>query len=163
MEYNKKVMSYFLKPKNVGKIANADGIGQVGNINCGDIMKIYIKIGKKKIKNKDKSKKEQEFIKEIKFETLGCPAAISTSSVVTELAKGKLLEEAIKITNKDVLKKLGELPPIKYHCSLLAEEALGEAIYDYLKKNKKLVPKKLENKHKRTIMTEKAFHNRFKR
>jgi len=155
MEYNKKVMAYFLKPKNVGEIKNADGIGEVGNITCGDIMKVYIRISK--------NKQGKEFIKDIKFKTLGCAAAIATSSVITELAKGKLLEQAIKITNKDVLRKLGNLPQIKHHCSLLAEDALAEAIYNYLKKNKKQIPKALEIKHERAIMAEKAFEKKFKR
>lgn len=153
MIYNKKVMQYFMHPKNAGKIKNADGIGKVGNIQCGDIMRIFIKVGK--------NKKGEEFIKNIKFETLGCPAAIATSSVATELAKGKTIKEALKITNKDVIKVLGELPPIKYHCSLLAEQALSEAIYDYFKKQKRKIPKELEKKHKQMLTLEKKFHEKF--
>jgi len=155
INYNKKVMKYFLKPKNAGKIKNADGIGKVGNIQCGDIMYLFIKISK--------NKKNQEIIKDIKFETLGCPAAIASSSVVTELAKNKTLDEAIKITNRDVVKVLGNLPPIKYHCSLLAEEALTEAIYDYYKKQKRKIPKKLEEKHKRILILKKEFEKKFKK
>lgn len=139
IQYNKKVMKYFLHPKNIGEIKNADGVGKIGNPVCGDIMFVYIKISKKG---------KEEFIKDIKFKTLGCAAAIATSSVVTELAKGKTLKQAMKITNSDVVKFLGGLPPIKHHCSLLAEEALGEAIYDYLKKNNRIIPKELEQKHK---------------
>ncbi|MEM2956478.1 MAG: iron-sulfur cluster assembly scaffold protein [Candidatus Pacearchaeota archaeon] len=146
IRYSKKVMKYFLHPKNIGEIKNADGIGKVGNPICGDIMYIYIKVGKRG---------KNEIIENIKFKTLGCAAAIATSSVVTELAKGKTLQKAIKITNKDVVKFLGGLPPIKRHCSLLAEEALGEAIYDYLKKNKKEIPKELKEKHKNILKEEK--------
>lgn len=148
IKYTKEVMRHFMKPKNAGSIKNADGVGQVGNIKCGDIMKVYIKVKGSKIKD-------------IKFETLGCAAAIATSSVVTELAKGKTLQQSIKITNKDVVKALGGLPLIKVHCSLLAEEALSEAIYDYMKKNKKLIPKELEKKHQMTLKNEEEFENKF--
>jgi len=149
VQYSKKVMQYFMHPKNVGEIKNADGIGKVGNILCGDVMWVYIKVGK--------NKKGEEIIKDIKFKTLGCGAAIATSSVVTKLAKGKTLKEATKITNKDIVKVLGSLPPIKYHCSLLAEQALTEAIYLYLKKTKKQIPKVLEAKHKKALKAEKEF------
>ena len=151
--YTKKVMQYFMHPKNVGEIKGADGIGKIGNPVCGDILWIYIKVGKKKIKGK-----EEEFIKDIKFKTLGCAAAIATSSVVTEIAKGKTLTNAIKITNRDVINFLGSLPMTKHHCSLLAEEALGEAIYDYLKKNNKAIPKELEEKHRLALQEEKEGH-----
>lgn len=154
MQYNKKVMQHFLNPRNVGKLKNADGVGEVGNIVCGDIMRVYIKI--KNIKGK-------EIISEIKFETLGCAAAIATSDVIIDLAKNKTINEAIKITNKDVVRALGELPPVKYHCSLLAEGALGEAIYDYLKKNNKEIPKILEIKHKKILAAKKDFHDKFKK
>jgi len=157
IKYSKKVMHYFLHPKNVGVIKNADGVGRVGNLLCGDIMWVYIKVGKKKVKGK-----EQEYIKNIKFKTFGCAAAIATSSIVTELAKGKILEEAIKISNRDVVRALGGLPPIKLHCSLLAEEALSEAIYDYLSKNKKPVPVLLLEKHKKALKAEKEFNIRFR-
>jgi nitrogen fixation NifU-like protein len=157
IQYNKKVMKYFMKPKNVGKMKNPDGIGKVGNMQCGDIMHVFIKVGEKAKQGK------QEIIKEIKFQTLGCPAAIATSSVVTELAKNKTIEKAMKITNKDVIKKLGTLPPIKYHCSLLAEEALSEAIYDYLKKHNKKIPKKIELKHKKILKIGKKFKQKFRK
>lgn len=147
-------MQYFLNPRNTGIIKNADGRGKVGNILCGDVMEIFIKVGK--------NKKGEEIIKDIKFKTLGCPAAIATSSVVTELAKGKTLKEAMKITNQDVIKFLGRLPPIKYHCSLLAEQALAEAIYNYLKKSKKRIPRELEKKHKEILKFEKEFYEKFK-
>jgi len=148
-------MKYFLKPKNVGKIVKADGVGRVGNLQCGDVMWIYIKVGK--------NKKGPEIIKDIKFQTLGCPAAIASSSVVTELAKGKTLQEVLKITNKDVIKVLGELPPTKYHCSLLAEQGLNEAIYNYLKKNKKPIPAELEKKHQKALKAERKFELKFKK
>lgn len=126
MDYTEKVLEYFRNPKNMGRIENPDGIGKVGNPVCGDVMWIYIKVGK--------NEKGQEIIEDIKFETFGCAAAIATSSVVTELAKGKTLEEAEKITNKEVVEFLGGLPPIKKHCSLLAEEGLKKAIEDYRRK-----------------------------
>jgi len=147
--YTKKVMQYFLHPKNVGEIKDADGVGKIGNPICGDIMYVYIKVSKKG---------GEEIISDIRFKTLGCAAAIATSSVVTELAKGKTLKEAMKISNKDVVNFLGGLPPVKHHCSLLAEEALGEAIYDYLKKNKRQIPNELEQKHKNAIREEKEGH-----
>lgn len=121
--YSKKLMTHFRKPHNMGKIKNPDGIGEVGNPTCGDIMRIYIKVKDDKISN-------------IKFETLGCPAAIGTSSMVTDLAKGKTLDKASKITNKDVAKSLGGLPKIKMHCSNLAADALTEAIKNYNNKQK---------------------------
>lgn len=133
--YSQKVIEHFRNPHNYGKIDNADGTGKVGNLVCGDVMKLYIKV-------KDK------IIKDIKFETFGCAAAIATSSVVTDLVKGKKISEALKLTNGHVLKELGGLPPIKVHCSLLAVDALNEAIYDYYKKINKSIPKSLEQKHK---------------
>ena len=133
LEYSKKVMENFLHPKNMGKIENADGVGKVGNKTCGDIMYVYIKVGKKKVK---KTGKEQEYIKDIKFQTLGCTAAIATSSMITQLAKNKSLEEAEKITRNDVAESLKGLPAIKMHCSNLAADALKEAIKDYRSKGK---------------------------
>ena len=128
MSYSKKVIEIFQHPRNVGEMKNPDAIGKVGNPQCGDIMWIYIKVGK--------NKKGQEIIKDIKFKTFGCVAAISSSSMITELAKGKTLEKAEKITNKDVADKLGSLPAIKLHCSNLAADALRDAIKNYRKKNK---------------------------
>ena len=121
--YSKKVIQYFKHPKNLGEIKDADGIGKVGNPICGDIMYVYIKVKNNRITN-------------IKFQTMGCMAAIATSSMITELAKGKTLEEARKITNKDVAKSLGNLPPLKMHCSNLAADALKKAIEDYEEKEK---------------------------
>ena len=139
--YSKKVMEHFLHPENMGEIKDADGVGKVGNIICGDVMWIYIKVGK--------DEKGRRIIKDIKFKTLGCAAAIATSSMITELAKGKTLEEAMKITRDDVASELGGLPPVKMHCSNLAAEALHEAIYDYLKKNNLPIPEKLEREHRK--------------
>lgn len=128
LNYSKKVMSEFMNPKNMGEIKDADGIGKVGNPVCGDVMWVYIKVGK------DKSGKE--FLKDIKFRTFGCAAAIATSSMLTQLAKKKSLKDAKKITNQHVAKALKGLPPIKMHCSNLAEEGLVAAIEDYEKKKK---------------------------
>ncbi len=121
MEYSEKVMEHFMHPRNVGRIENADGVGRAGNPICGDIMAIYIKV-------------KDDVITDIKFETFGCGAAIATSSMVTELVKGKTIEEALKITNRAVAEALDGLPPIKMHCSLLAEEGVKAAITDYKKK-----------------------------
>lgn len=123
--YNRKVIEAFKHPKNMGEIKNADGIGKVGNPSCGDLMWVYIKVGKKDGK---------EFIKDIKVKTFGCVAAVATSSTLTELAKGKTLDEALKLSRKDISKELGGLPPIKEHCSNLAAEGLKRAIEDYKKK-----------------------------
>ncbi len=119
--YTEKLLDHFKNPRNMGRIENPDGIGKVGNPVCGDVMWIYIKVKDNKIED-------------IKFETFGCGAAIATSSVITELAKGKTIEEAEKITNQDVIDVLEGLPPIKKHCSLLAEQGLRAAIEDYRKK-----------------------------
>jgi len=129
LEYSKKVMENFLNPKNMGEIKNPDGIGKVGNPVCGDVMWVYIKVGKKKTKGK-----QQKYIKDIKFKTFGCVAAIATSSMITQLAKGKKLSEAEKITRNDIAESLKGLPPIKMHCSNLASDALKKAIEDYRKK-----------------------------
>ncbi len=137
--YSKKVIEHFQNPHNYGKIKNPSGVGKVGNILCGDIMYLYIKVG------------ENDIIKDVKFETLGCAAAISTSSVVTDLAKGKTIKEALEINSQKIVESLGGLPPIKYHCSLLGADALFEAIYDYLSKNKKEIPKELQKRHQRIV------------
>jgi nitrogen fixation NifU-like protein len=138
LSYSKKVMKHFRGPHNYGSIKNPDGVGEVGNLVCGDVMKLYIKVDKKK-----------NTIKDVKFETLGCVAAIATSSVVTDMAKGKTIENALKINNKNVVDQLDTLPPVKIHCSLLAADALAEAIYDYYTKNKIVIPDSLEKTHKR--------------
>jgi len=119
--YTKKAIDHFMKPKNFGIIKDADGIGSVGNLKCGDLMKIYIKMNKNKIKD-------------VKFHTLGCAAAIATSDVICEMSKGKTTEEALKITYQDIASELGDLPKVKMHCATLAQEGLKSAIVDYEKK-----------------------------
>ena len=134
--YSEKVMELFKNPHNMGSIENPDGVGKVGNVICGDVMHIYIKVSDNRISD-------------IKFETFGCAAAIATSSMITDLAKGKTIAEAMNITRDDVSHALGKLPPIKEHCANLATEALHEAIYNYLSKNKLEIPEKLEKEHER--------------
>lgn len=126
MQYSKKVLDYFMKPRNLGEIPNPDGESTVGNPKCGDIMKIYLKI--------NKNEAGEEIIEDIRFQTLGCGAAIATSSMATEMVKGKTLDEAYKITNQQVADKLGGLPALKMHCSNLAADAIKKAIENYRKK-----------------------------
>lgn len=121
MMYSEKVLDHFKNPRNVGEIEDADGVGTVGNPVCGDMMSIYIKV-------------KDDRIDDVKFKTFGCGAAIATTSMTTELAKGKTLDEAMKITRQDVADELGGLPPVKMHCSNLAADALHEAVKDYRKK-----------------------------
>lgn len=120
--YSEKVMDHFMNPRNVGEIENADGIGEVGNPKCGDIMKMYLKI-------------EDNTIVDVKFKTFGCGSAIASSSMATEMIKGKTIEEAMMLSNKAVAEALDGLPPVKMHCSVLAEQAIKSALYDYSKKN----------------------------
>ena len=122
IDYSEKVMDHFSNPRNVGEIENAAGVGTVGNAKCGDIMRIYLDI-------------ENEIIKDAKFKTFGCGAAVATSSMATELVIGKTVQEALKVTNKAVMEALDGLPPVKIHCSLLAEEAIHAALWDYAQKN----------------------------
>ena len=122
MAYSEKVMDHFANPRNVGEIEDADGIGEVGNAKCGDIMKMYIKV-------------DNDVITDVKFKTFGCGAAIATSSMATELIKGKSINDALKLTNKAVMEALDGLPPVKVHCSLLAEEAIHAALWDYAQKH----------------------------
>ncbi len=122
--YSEKVMDHFENPRNVGEIQDADGIGQVGNPVCGDIMRMYIKVN-------------NNIIEDVKFKTFGCGAAIATSSIMTELVKGKTIEDALKVSNKQVAEALDGLPPKKMHCSNLAAEAIQAAVEDYLSRNKK--------------------------
>lgn len=138
--YSKKVMEHFQKPHNYGKMKNPDGVGLVGNPTCGDVMKLYIKVGRPARHTTPSGVVGGgEFIKDIKFETFGCAAAIATSSAITDLAKGKTLEQALKIDNKKIVDSLGGLPSIKLHCSVLGAEALKKAIQDYRsKKSQKL-------------------------
>jgi len=127
--YSKEVMKNYMNPKNVGEIKDADGIGKVGNPVCGDVMQMFIKV--------EKDKAGKEIIKDIKFKTYGCAAAIATSSMITQLAKGKTIQEAEKITRNDVAESLKGLPPVKMHCSNLSSDALRAAIKDYESKKKK--------------------------
>ena len=120
--YSEIVMDHFQNPRNVGEIDNADGVGEVGNPKCGDIMKMYLKI-------------ENDVIVDVKFKTFGCGSAIASSSMTTEIIKGKTIKEALTLTNKDVAEALGGLPPVKVHCSVLAEQAVKSALLDYSKKN----------------------------
>lgn len=121
MLYSEKVLDHFANPRNVGEIKNADGIGEVGNAKCGDIMKMYLKI-------------DNGIITDVKFKTFGCGAAVATSSMATELIKGKPIDDALKLTNKAVVEALDGLPAVKIHCSVLAEQAIKAALSDYYKK-----------------------------
>lgn len=121
--YSEKVMDHFNNPRNVGEIENPTGVGTVGNAKCGDIMRMYFDID------------EQGVIRDVKFKTFGCGAAVATSSMATELVKGKTVQEALEVTNKAVMEALDGLPPVKVHCSLLAEEAIHAALWDYAQKN----------------------------
>ena len=134
MNYSEKVMDHFTNPRNVGEIENADGVGTVGNAKCGDIMKMYLKI-------------EDDVIVDCKFKTFGCGAAIATSSMATELIKGKPIDEALKLTNQVVVEALDGLPPVKVHCSVLAEEAFKTALADYYTKNGRPVDFEIEKSH----------------
>ena len=121
--YTEKVMDHFMHPRNVGEIEDASGVGTVGNAKCGDIMRIYLDID------------DQQVVRDAKFKTFGCGAAIATSSMATEMIIGKTVQEALEVTNKAVMEALGGLPPVKIHCSLLAEQAVHAALWDYAQKN----------------------------
>ena len=121
--YTEKVMDHFQHPRNVGEIENASGVGTVGNAKCGDIMRIYLDID------------DNQVIQDVKFKTFGCGAAVATSSMATEMVKGKTVQEAMEVTNKAVMEALDGLPPVKVHCSLLAEEAIHAALWDYAQKH----------------------------
>ena len=129
MQYSDKVMEHFMNPKNVGEIENASGIGEVGNAKCGDIMRIYLDIDP-----------ETQVINDVKFKTFGCGSAIASSSMATEMVKGKTIHEALAVTNKAVAEALDGLPPVKMHCSVLAEQAIKAALIDYAKKNNIHIP-----------------------
>lgn len=118
MAYSEKVMDHFSNPRNMGELPDANGIGEVGNAKCGDIMRMYVKI-------------EDGIVKDVRFKTFGCGAAVATSSMATELVKGKTVEQALKLTNRAVMEALDGLPPVKIHCSVLAEEAIKAAVSDY--------------------------------
>jgi len=153
--YSKEIIKHFKNPKNVGKIKKPSGRGEAGNILCGDIMTLYLKIGE--------NKKGEKIIEDVKFETMGCVVAIANTSLLTTMVKGKKLEEALKIKKEDLLKKLGQpLPPFKIHCSVLAVDALKEAIYDYYLKNKIEIPEDLEKEHQRITKTKEELEKRYK-
>lgn len=152
--YSEKIMEHFRHPRNIGKMKDYDGLGKTGNPLCGDIMWLYIKVGK--------NKQGKEIIKKASFSTLGCAVAIANTSLLTSLIKGKTLNEAMKITRKDLIKELGKVPPFKIHCSLLAVDALIEAIHDYLSKDKRPIPKKLQERHRRIKKEKKEIEKRYK-
>lgn len=133
MMYSDRVMEHFRNPHNVGEIKDADGVGRIGNRRCGDVMWLYIKV-------------KGGRIADIRFKTMGCAAAIATSSILTDMAKGKTVEEVLEITSKGLADELGGLPTVKLHCSVLAADALVEAIYDYYKRSGKEMPNGLEEK-----------------
>ena len=145
MDYSDIVVDHYTNPRNVGQIENASGIGEVGNPVCGDIMKMYIKV-------------ENDVIVDVKFKTFGCGAAIASSSITTELIKGKTIDEALNIKNTDVVKMLGGLPPVKLHCSVLAEEAIHTAIADYYRKNGILSEQEITEKCKLNNISCNACH-----
>jgi len=153
--YSKEIIKHFRNPRNVGKIKNASGIGEAGNLYCGDVMKLYLKIGE--------NKRGEKIIGDIKFETLGCVVALANTSLLTTMVKGKKLEDALKIKKENLIRKLGQpLPLFKIHCSVLAVDALKEAIYDYYFKNKIEIPEDLEKDHQRIIKTEEEIEKRYK-
>jgi len=129
MQYSEKVMDHFMNPRNVGEIENASGVGEVGNAKCGDIMRIYLDIDE-----------ETKVINDVKFMTFGCGSAIASSSIATEMVKGKTIFEALEVTNKAVVEALDGLPPVKIHCSVLAEQAIKSALVDYCKKKNVVIP-----------------------
>ncbi len=133
MEYSETVVDHYTNPRNVGKIEDASGVGQVGNPVCGDIMKMFIKV-------------ENNVITDVKFKTFGCGAAIASSSISTEMIKGKTIEEALALKNTEVVNQLGGLPPVKLHCSVLAEEAIHEAVADYYRKEGKMTEEEIREK-----------------
>jgi nitrogen fixation NifU-like protein len=138
MLYSKEIMKHFKNPRNVGKMKNPTAVGKVGNLRCGDIMYLYLKI---------EGKRGKEIIKDVKFETFGCTVAIANTSLLTTMIKGKTLKEALKIKKDDMIKKFGEVPFVKIHCSMLALDALAEAIYDYYVKSKEPISKELQTRH----------------
>jgi len=153
-QYSKKVLDLFKNPKNYGKLKNPDGMGQAGNLSCGDVMAIYIKVAK--------DRKGEEIIKDIKFETFGCVAAIATSSIITTLAKGKTLKQALEISKNNIIDSLEGLPPIKVHCSLLSTDALFEAIFDYYTANHpELITEDMNKKHLTIKANEKIIEEKY--
>jgi nitrogen fixation protein NifU and related proteins len=153
--YSKQTISHFRNPHNYGELKHPDGQGEAGNIICGDIMSLYIEV---KI-----DKKGREIITAVKFKTYGCAAAIATSSVITDLARGKTIDEALLLSKKDIIDTLHGLPPIKIHCSLLAIDALGEAIYQYLLTHKRPIPENLSKRHGHIEQEKKIIEDRLKK
>jgi len=152
--YTEKVIEHFRNPRNMGKLEGYSAVGKVGNIVCGDVMWLYIKV--------EEDAEGREVISDISWETFGCTAAIATSSMVSELAKGKTLPEAIAITNQDVASELGGPPPVKMHCSALAADALNEAIYEYLKGHGREIPPVLKRRHERLEAEMKKLEERYR-
>ncbi|MDI6798713.1 MAG: iron-sulfur cluster assembly scaffold protein, partial [Candidatus Aenigmarchaeota archaeon] len=153
--YSKEIMKHFKNPKNVGVIKNFDGLGKVGQPICGDVLWLYIKI-------KEDKKTKKRIISDAKYQTFGCVVALANASLLTTMIKGKTIEEVLKIKKEDLLKKLKNVPPIKIHCSLLAIDALSEAIYNYYKRNNFPIPKELDNRHKNIQQTLKAVEKKYK-
>jgi nitrogen fixation NifU-like protein len=153
--YSPQTIAHFRSPHNYGELKHPDGHGEAGNIICGDIMSLYIEVGK--------DKKGKEIIAAVKFKTYGCAAAIATSSVITDLAKGKTIEEALLLNKKDIIDILHGLPPIKIHCSLLAIDALGEAIYQYLTSHKRAIPPDLAKRHQHIEKEKQIIKERLKK
>jgi len=152
--YSSKVMDIFRHPHNIGEIKDADAVGKVGNPSCGDLMWMYLKMGR--------NKRGEEIIKDAKVKTFGCVAAISTSSVLTDLIKGKTLKEALEVSKQDIVDVLEGLPSQKIHCSILAIDALREAVYEYYRKKGRVIPKELRDVHEKNEMIKKALeHHRF--
>ena len=152
--YSKEVMKHFKHPQNVGKMKSPSAVGKVGNLRCGDTMYLYIKV--------EKDKKGREVIKDVKFETYGCTVAIANTSILTTMVKGKTMEQAMKIKKEDLIKRFGNVPFIKIHCSMLAVDALSEAIYDYFKKSGRKITKELQEKHNRAEKIEKEIEEKHK-
>ena len=151
--YSKQTLKHFRSPHNFGEIKDADAMGEAGNIVCGDVMNLYLKIGK--------NKNDEEVIKEAKFKTYGCVAAIATSSVITDLVRGKTIDEALKISKEQIVETLQGLPPIKIHCSVLATEALAEALYQYLSRKKRKIPAELLKRHEIIEKSKKIIEERY--
>lgn len=154
--YSKRIIKHFKSPKNMGRMRNADAVGEAGNLACGDVMRFYLKIGE--------DKKGRKIIKDIKFETFGCIVAIANSSMLTTMVKGKDLEEVMKIRKEDLIEKLGKpIPPFKLHCSVLAIDALHEAIYNYYCKKGLKVPEELEKEHQRIMRVQEELKRKYKK
>ena len=152
--YTEKVIEHFRAPHNMGKLDEYSAIGKVGNIVCGDVMWLYIKV--------DTDSEGRDVITDVSWETFGCTAAIATSSMVSDMAKGRTIEEAIALTNQDVAKELGGLPPVKMHCSALAADALNEAIYSYMAEHEREIPEPLQKRHDRVAKEIGALEKRYK-